>query len=220
MMKDSKYPLPYISLWYFIYLYLYILFYFFWSIDFYYLIIFYSLCILSVAPSPPYLSTSPFTFPSSSGRVASPSPHLVSCNPDKSSIWRARYNLTRWVPDKVAQLEEQASQIGRTFRGSPLSNCLWTDMKTKLHICYIYAGGRGPGCVFSSVGSSVSQSHLSVQLRWHYWWSSYPVQVRKSFLELFHKILQCLTVNLCICFSQLLCGASQRTVILGFCLQA
>ena len=47
-------------------------------------------------------------------------------------------------PDKAAQLGEQDPQAGNGVRESLCSSYWRTCMKTKLHICYIGAGGLGP----------------------------------------------------------------------------
>jgi len=46
-------------------------------------------------------------------------------------------------PDKAGQLGEYISHIDNSFRDSSCSSCWGTHMKTKLHICYICAGGGG-----------------------------------------------------------------------------
>jgi hypothetical protein len=81
----------------------------------------------------------------------------------------------------------------------------------------------GPACVHSLVGSSVSGSpQRGLNLL-----SSCGVPIPSVSLNLstnsstrLYKLCLMFGVGLCICFSKLQGGVSQRTVILGSCLQA
>jgi hypothetical protein len=98
-------------------------------------------------------------------------------------------------------------------------------MKTKLLICYICAGGIGEAWTCSLVGDSVSWS-LQVSRLFDslvFLWSSYPHRVLQSLTKFFCKTVSSiysLGTSLIISFYWLLDGASQRTVMLGSCLQA
>jgi hypothetical protein len=99
-------------------------------------------------------------------------------------------------------------------------------MKTKMN-CYICAGGLGPACAGSLVGGSVSErpqgSRLVDALGLTVGSLSPPgPSVLPPTLPSIRLPELCLMFGcgLCICFSQLLGGASQRTVMLVSCLQA
>jgi hypothetical protein len=57
-------------------------------------------------------------------------------------------------------------------QGHPHSSCWETHMKTKLHICYVCAGGLNPVHACSLVGGSVSGSPQGSRVKWFCWSSS------------------------------------------------
>ena len=129
-------------------------------------------------------------------------------------------------PGKAAQLGEQDPQAGKS-QGQLLLQLLEDLQEEQAAISATYvSGGLGPTCVCSLVVGSVSESSQGYRLV-----DSVDLPV-ESLFPLGRSILpatlpqdspssvQCLAVGLCICFSQLLDGASQRTVTLGSCLQA
>jgi hypothetical protein len=95
-------------------------------------------------------------------------------------------------------------------------------MESELHICHVYAGGLGLTCVYSLFGDSVSDSSQGLRLVDSVFLSSfYPLNgFNPSPNSSIPYSVQCLTVDIFICFSQLLERACQRTVVLGFSLQA
>jgi hypothetical protein len=80
--------------------------------------------------------------------------------------------------------------------------------------------GIGPACVCYLVSSSVSESSQglvgSVRLPVEFLSSLGPLILP---LTIPQNSIQCLAVSLCICFMKLPGSASQRTVMLGSCLQ-
>ena len=106
---------------------------------------------------------------------------------------------------------------GYSLRDSP--HCWRTHKKTELGVSI-----QPIAC--SLVGGFVPESSQGIQVSCLFW-SSCGVTVPLKPFNPFHSssirvptIIQCLAVCICICFSQLLGGASQRTVMLSSCLQA
>ena len=99
-------------------------------------------------------------------------------------------------------------------------------MKTKLHIYYKYVGGLGPAPSCPLVGGSVSVNlqgyrligYVGLSVEFQY--SLGPSVLPPTLSQDSPSSISCVAVGLCICFHQLLGRASQRTVILGSCLQA
>lgn len=112
------------------------------------------------------------------------------------------------------RLSTSSSPEARQNRHGNWATCL-------LHICR----GLLPAPVCSLIGGSVSESsqgYLTVGFLWGF----LPIQGLQfpppppSLLYMFPTSIQCLTVGICICFSQLLGRAFPRTVMLGSCQQA
>jgi hypothetical protein len=97
-------------------------------------------------------------------------------------------------------------------------------MEPELHVCCICAGGLCLTHVCSLVGGSVPESSQgprlvdSVGLSVLFLFLSGPSILSPALPNESLNSIQCLAVVLCICFSQLLGRASQRTVTLGSCL--
>lgn len=115
---------------------------------------------------------------------------------------------------------------GSTGRQKSQGKLPGTNMKTKLHICFICSGALAPALVCSLVGCSVlgtSQGPRLVDFIGLLMESLSPLGSSILLPTLPQELLnlvECLVVGLSIRFSQLLGGDSQRTVFLSSCLQS
>jgi hypothetical protein len=164
---------------------------------------------LNCHPSSPLTKPLPHTFSYSllrRGRTP-----WVPTHPGTSSHCRTRQYPLPLRPDKTAQLGEQDPHAGSRI----CSSCWGTQIKTKLHICsYICVGVLGPAHVCSLVGGSVSrraQGSSLVDSVCHLVESLTPLGLPvlpTTLPQDSPRSVYCLAMGFCICFSQLVTGAS------------
>jgi hypothetical protein len=148
-------------------------------------------------------------------------PCPIPTHPGTSSHCKTRYILSHW--DKTAQLGKQDPHAGNRIRDSPCSSCWWTCMKTMLYIWYIYEG-KARSSLWILFGWWFSLWELSrVHVSWLCWSScGVPISSRShnpfpnsyTILPKLCLMFGCESLHFC----QLLGRASQRTVMLVFCL--
>ena len=123
--------------------------------------------------------------------------------------------------EKAAKLGELFGQTGNSIRDISCSISWWHHRKTEQPMYYIYSRGLIPSCVCSLVGGSVSESlHVSRLvdtdgLFMDFLFIGRPLILSKTLLKDTLCSVQCQAVGLCICFTQVLDGHSQSTIILS-----
>lgn len=139
--------------------------------------------------------------------------------PGSSNLCQGRAHPLPLRPHRAAILgskyHSQATASGRAFTHS----CWGTHMETELHVCYICAGASvQPVYALWLVALSLESSPKGPRTLCPSYGVPIPFRAFNPSPNSSIRVLdfvQCLAVYICFCFSQLLDGASQRTV--AFC---
>jgi hypothetical protein len=123
-------------------------------------------------------------------------------------------------PEKAAQLQEHISHTGNSFWDRPCSNCSGpTGRLSSTSATHVW-GGLGAACVCSLIGVSDSEipqwSRLvgSVCLSVEFLSPLGPAVLPPFLPEESPSSIHCMAMGVCVCLSQMLDEASQRTTML------